>query len=94
MNRSRYSRGEWLEIDGHGLVAVGRIVAVGLAEAASMKRLVGAWPVEKVLDLTGRQKRQAVLILDSGHVVLVPVTIEVITEMLLEELDEQGDDIC
>lgn len=84
MSPSRYGKGRWFAIEGQGLVAADRIVAAGLAQAAAMKRLVGSWPPEMVLDLTGRQKRETVLVLDSGHLLILPVTIEAVVGLLLD----------
>ena len=58
------------EIENQGLVMTKRIVAVGLADSAGGRRLISALPDHLVVNLTGGRKRQILIVLDSGHVVL------------------------
>lgn len=67
-----------------GLVAAARIVAVGRVETAGVRRLLGATPPERLLDLTGGRKRRAVVLLDSGHVILVALSVEQLHRRLAE----------
>ncbi|MCP4426843.1 MAG: DUF370 domain-containing protein [Chloroflexi bacterium] len=60
---------------GEGLIAVERIVAVGRATAAPMRRLIREAPATKVIVLTGGRKRETVVALDSGHVVITAVSL-------------------
>ncbi len=68
--------GNWIELEGQGLVNGQRIVAAGNAHSAGMRRLLGAVPDEKVVDLTGGRRRQCLLVLDSGHVVITANTLQ------------------
>lgn len=64
-------RGIWLEVGKEGAVAIGRVVALGPWRSAPLKRLVREAEAQgRVLDLTGGQARQSVIVLDSGHVVV------------------------
>jgi len=76
-----------LLIDDQGLVIVERIVAVGPAESAPMRRLLAALPLTKVINLTGGQRRQSVLILDSDHVVITPLSVAEVEAALTEPVD-------
>lgn len=58
---------------GEGLIAVERIVAVGRATAAPMKRLIRKAPATKVIVLTGGRRRETAVALDSGHIVITAV---------------------
>lgn len=78
----------WIEIDGMGLITVGRIVAVGLAESAPIKRLLAHAPETKVINLTGSRKRRTVAILDSGHMVITPLSVRQITYLLHRAREE------
>ena len=66
----------WLKIDDVGLIALKRIVAVGLSESAGMERLLRATPDDRLIILTGGRKRRSILVLDSGHVVVTALTLE------------------
>jgi regulator of extracellular matrix RemA (YlzA/DUF370 family) len=48
---------------------------MGPAEAAPMRRLIQATQPSHVVVLTGGRKRQTVLVLDSGHLVISPLTV-------------------
>ena len=80
-NSSLIGRGEWLRVKHEGVVAIGRIVAIGQVEAAPIRRLIQATRPSHVVVLTGGRKRKTVLVLDSGHVVITPLTV---TEALAE----------
>lgn len=73
---------KWLDVKGQGLVRGDRIVAVGRAEAAAMKRLISAVPLDKIISLTAGRKRQSVIVLDSGHVVITALTVAQIGQLL------------
>lgn len=66
---------EWLEVDDQGVIAAGRIVAVGRAETAAMKHLLGGLSAAQVVGMTGGRKRQTVVVLDSGHVVITAMSL-------------------
>ena len=83
-NGSLTGQGGWLRIDNEGAVAFGRLVAVAQIESAPIKRLIQATQPSHVVILTGGRKRQTVLVLDSGHLIVSPLTV---AEVLVE-LDE------
>lgn len=66
----------WLFLEGYGVIAIERIVAVGPAEAAPIRRLLDVTPASHIIVLTAGHRRQSVVVLDSGHIVLtaLPVT--------------------
>lgn len=73
---------EWLDVGELGLVAVQRMLAVGSAEAAPMKRLMATTPEEKLIVLTGGRKRRTVLVLDTGHLVITSLSlVDVVGEL-------------
>ena len=72
-------------IENQGLVMTRRIVAVGLADSAGGRRLVAALPDHLVINLTGGRKRQTLIVLDSGHVVLSAVEIDQLREQFAEQ---------
>ena len=81
-NNTLTGRGEWLRLESEGAVAWGRIVAMGRAEAAPMRRLIQATRPSHIIMLTGGHKRKTVLLLDSGHLVISSLTAaEIFEEM-------------
>ena len=75
----------WLTIENEGMVAAGRIVAIGQVEAAPLRRLVQETPESHVVVLTGGQKRRTVLVLDSGHIVITSLTVAELMDLLRNE---------
>jgi regulator of extracellular matrix RemA (YlzA/DUF370 family) len=67
---------DWLKIDDAGLVALGRVVAVGPSDSGGMERLLRATPDDRLIILTGGRKRRSVLVLDSGHLVVTALTVD------------------
>lgn len=65
----------WVDLGDNGLIVTQRIVAVGKADAAAMRRLVAETPATHVVDLTGGAKRRSVVVLDSDHIVLTAMTV-------------------
>lgn len=76
---------DWITIKTEGIVAARRIVAIGRAEAAPIRHMIQDTPISQVVVLTGGQKRQTVLVMDSGHVVITSLTIEEIEDLLRNE---------
>ncbi len=72
----------WIAIGDVGVVAADRIVAVGPIESAPIKRLVAALPLARIVVLTGGRRRQSVLVLDSGHVVVTALSVAEIVAAL------------
>jgi regulator of extracellular matrix RemA (YlzA/DUF370 family) len=73
---------DWLKILNEGVIATSRIVAIGLVEAAPIRRLIQATPPSHVVVLTGGHKRQTVLVLDSGHVAITALSLSELTALL------------
>lgn len=79
----------FIKVENNGLIAVEHIVAVGLVEAAPVKRLVGA--TEQTLVLTGGKKRQTAVLLDSGQLVITALSLAEITDLLVRPLPQTDD---
>jgi len=82
--------GRWIVVGKGGILAVDRVVAVARANSAPIRRLVEAVGRERVVDLTFGQPRQAVVVLDSGHVVAVSLTPEALLGRLRAAEVENG----
>ena len=69
---------------GHGnMIAVSRIVAVVSPESQPIKRLVQDAKEEgRAIDVTGGRKTRAVLVADTGHVILCAMQTETVTARL------------
>lgn len=69
---------------GHGnMIAAARIVAVVSPESQPIKRLVQDAKEEgRAIDVTGGRKTRAVLVADTGHVILCALQTETITARL------------
>lgn len=79
--------GRWLVVGEGGVLAVDRIVTIAQARSAPIRRLAEAVGAKQMVDLTFGQSREAVVVLDSGHVVAVSLT----PEELVERLEEVED---
>lgn len=75
---------------GEGLIAVERIVAVGRATAAPMKRLIRKAPATKVIVLTGGRRRVTAVALDSGHIVITAVPLAELKRQIEESWPDEG----
>jgi regulator of extracellular matrix RemA (YlzA/DUF370 family) len=75
----------WLLIEGTGLIQMERIIAVGKADAAPLQRLLKMAAPDRVLTLTGGEKRRSILFLDSGHLVVTPLPVSVLAARLRGE---------
>ena len=69
---------------GHGnMIAAARIVAVVSPESQPIKRLVQESKEDgRAIDVTGGRKTRAVLVADTGHVILCALMTETITARL------------
>lgn len=69
---------------GHGnMIAAARVVAVVSPESSPIKRLVqDAKEDGRAVDVTAGRKTRAVLVADTGHVILCPLQPETITARL------------
>lgn len=74
----------WVTVGDGGILAVDRIVAIAQAKSAPIRRLAEAVGMERMVDLTFGQSREAVVVLDSGHIVAVSVNPEELVERLRE----------
>ncbi len=63
----------YIALDQAGFVKAERVVAIGRADSAAMRRLLASLPREKIVYLTGGRRRQAVILLDTGHAVVCAV---------------------
>jgi len=72
----------WIPIAEEGIVISDRIVAVAPAETAPMRRLLAMVPITQLVLLTGGQRRQTVLLLDSGHVVITALSVDEVERLL------------
>jgi regulator of extracellular matrix RemA (YlzA/DUF370 family) len=59
-----------IEIPGQGFVMIQRIVAVAPATSTPIKRFLKLQSADKLLLLTGGKRRQSIIVLDSGHVLI------------------------
>ena len=61
---------QWLVIEQLGIIQIDRIIAVGYIDSAPIRRLLDLTPIAHIIILTGGQRRQSAIILDSGHIIL------------------------
>lgn len=66
----------WIAIKNYGFIQQERIVSIGSVVSAPMRRLIRATPHEALVVLTGGERRKTAVVLDSGHVVLTPLSLE------------------
>jgi len=74
---------ELMPLGDKAVIAVDRIIAIASPDSAPIKRVVNRAEGEGlVINVTYGQKIEAVIFLDSGHIVLVPFCPEEIVEQL------------
>ena len=80
---------------GYGnMVASNRIISIVSPESAPIKRLVQeARDSGNAIDATYGRKTRAVVIADSGHIILSAVQPETVAGRLTDK-DEEGEEIC
>lgn len=72
------------------IVAASRIVAIVSPESAPIKRIIqDAKENKSVIDATYGRKTRAVLVMDSGHIILSAVQPETIASRLDKEIEVQ-----
>lgn len=72
------------------IVAANRIVAIVSPESAPIKRIIqDAKENKSVIDATYGRKTRAVLIMDSGHIILSAVQPETVASRLDKEIEVQ-----
>lgn len=73
------------------IVSANRIIAIVSPESAPIKRIVQeAKEKSTVVDATYGRRTRAVLIMDSGHVILSAVQPETVASRLDKEIEEEG----
>lgn len=65
-----------------GAISADRVVAVARASSAPIKRLLEAAGPALVLNLTYGEPRQAVILLESGHLAVVNLSVEEVLRRL------------
>jgi regulator of extracellular matrix RemA (YlzA/DUF370 family) len=83
--------GRWLVVGEGGVLAADRIVVIAQARSAPIRRLAEAVGPKQMIDLTFGQSREAVVVLDSGHVAAVSLTPEELVERLQEVKDDDSE---
>jgi len=82
---------ELVHIGFGNIMAVNRVVAIVSTGAAPTKRLVqDAKARGTVIDMTNGRKTKAVLVMDSGHIVLAAITPETIANRLVVSRSDPG----
>jgi regulator of extracellular matrix RemA (YlzA/DUF370 family) len=76
---------------GYGnIVSANRIISIVSPESAPIKRIIqDARDAQLLIDATFGRRTRAVLIMDSGHVVLAAVQPETVAGRLADKTDEQ-----
>lgn len=71
---------ELIHVGFGNVLAVNRVIAIVAPNSAPTKRLIQKSKDEnRIIDLTSGRRTKAVLIMDSGHIVLAAITPETIT---------------
>ncbi len=82
---------ELVHIGFGNILAVNRVVAIVSAGAAPTKRLVqDAKARGMAVDMTNGRRTKAVLVMDSGHIVLAAITPETIANRLVVSRSDSG----
>ena len=71
------------------IVSAGRIISIVSPDSAPIKRLVQAKDSKMAIDATYGRRTRAVLIMDSGHVILSAVQPETVAGRLDKDDDEE-----
>ena len=74
--------GRWISLGRGGAIAADRVIAVGRASSASIKRLLEAAGPSAVINLTYGEPRQTVLVMDTGHLAVISQPLEHILAQL------------
>ncbi len=82
---------ELVHIGFGNILAVNRVVAIVSTGAAPTKRMVQeAKASGKAIDMTNGRRTKAVLVMDSGHIILAAITPETIANRLLTSRGGSG----
>lgn len=84
---------ELVHIGFGNIIAINRVIAAVSANSAPVKRLVQEAKARgQLIDVTYGRKTKAVLVMDSGHVVLAAIQPETIAGRLSQHQRQHGDD--
>ena len=82
-----------LNIGFGNMVSANRLVAIVSPESAPIKRIIQkAKERDALIDATYGRRTRAVLITDSGHVILSPIQPETVANRLGNDLDTEDED--
>lgn len=73
---------EWIAVGTHGFIQKSRIVGVSRVKSAPIRRLIQATPPASIIVLTGGERRQTAVLLDSGHVIITAISLSEWQELL------------
>lgn len=79
----------WIDVGKGGYFAADRIIALAKADSAPIRRLIAAVGAGQLVDLTFGRPCRAVAILDSGHVIMMPLAPQVVLERINGVVVEQ-----
>jgi regulator of extracellular matrix RemA (YlzA/DUF370 family) len=85
VNKPPQRADRWITVGRGGAFAADRVIAVGRASSASIKRLLEAAGPAAVVNLTYGDPRQTVLVMDTGHLVVVSQPLEQILDLLTDD---------
>ena len=81
---------QFVNIGFGNLVSAGRVIAIVTPESAPIKRIVrDAKENGNAIDTTSGRKTRAVLIMDSGHIIMSSVQPETVAQRAMKEAIEE-----
>ncbi|MBI2849394.1 MAG: DUF370 domain-containing protein [Chloroflexi bacterium] len=82
---------ELVHIGFGNVLAMNRVVAIVVPDSAPSKRLIqGGKSRDLCIDMTNGRKTKAVIVTDSGHIILAPITPEAIAGRLKVARESQA----
>ncbi|NLF78341.1 MAG: DUF370 domain-containing protein [Chloroflexi bacterium] len=81
----------WIAVGYGGLLDAERVVAAVRARSAPVKRLLDAAGPDQIINLTYGYPRKSVVLLDTGHLALLPLAFDDLLRLLNSE--ETNDDV-
>lgn len=79
-------------LDGIGFVSTDKVIAIGKADSAPLRRLLAALPPDRVVVLTGGRRRQSVILLETGHAVVTALPVDELRAQLERTEVRPGDE--
>lgn len=76
---------EWVAVGVNGFIQKSRIVGVSRVQSAPIRRLIQATPPASIVVLTGGERRQTAVLLDSGHVIITALSLSEWQALLQED---------